>query len=116
MKVRLGRILWAGGWPARTLLVALIRVYRLTLGGVIGGSCRFYPSCSEYAELAIGQVGAVRGSALAVWRVLRCSPLTKGGVDYPPSRRRLAYDGDIPCQPATVARARGAEPAAEAGR
>jgi putative membrane protein insertion efficiency factor len=72
------------GWPVRSALLLVIRVYRLTLGYVIGGNCRFYPSCSAYSELAIARCGAVRGTALAVWRVLRCSPLSAGGVDRPP--------------------------------
>ena len=81
------------GLPARAVLVGLIRLYRVTLGGWVGGQCRFYPSCSHYAEGAIRQAGAVQGTALAVWRVLRCSPLSAGGVDYPP-RSRL-YDDDV---------------------
>jgi putative membrane protein insertion efficiency factor len=81
------RTLWTAGWPARLSLVTLVRLYRLTLGQVIGGGCRFYPSCSSYAEQAIGELGAIRGTALTVWRVLRCSPLSRGGVDHPPKRR-----------------------------
>jgi putative membrane protein insertion efficiency factor len=82
------RAAWVLGWPARAALLVLIGSYRLTLGRVIGGACRFYPSCSAYAEAAIRQVGAVRGTALAVWRVLRCSPLSAGGVDHPPTGPR----------------------------
>jgi putative membrane protein insertion efficiency factor len=89
----LRRPLWVMGWPVRLLLLTLVRLYRLTLGQVIGGGCRFYPSCSAYAEQAIGELGAIRGTALTVWRVLRCSPLSKGGVDYPPERPM--YDVDI---------------------
>jgi len=73
--------------------VAVIRLYRLTLGGIVGGRCRFYPSCSEYAEEAVREVGALRGSMFAAWRVLRCSPLSAGGVDRPPARR--LYDANI---------------------
>jgi putative membrane protein insertion efficiency factor len=85
--------MWIAGWPVRTSLLVLVRLYRLTLGQVVGGGCRFYPSCSAYAEQAIHDLGAVRGTALTVWRVLRCSPLSKGGVDYPPTARM--YDNDI---------------------
>jgi uncharacterized protein len=98
------RVAWAAGWPVRAVLVLLIRTYRLTLGQVIGGNCRFYPSCSAYAERAVRELGAVRGSALSVWRVLRCSPLTSGGVDHPPMGRhrqggnRELYDVDIHSQ------------------
>ncbi len=83
-------LLWALGAPARLALLALVRLYRLTLSGMVGGNCRFYPSCSQYAEQAIRNVGAVRGSALAFWRVLRCSPLSKGGVDAPPAARYVS--------------------------
>lgn len=79
------RALWVAGWPARSVLLVLIRGYRLTLGQVVGGNCRFYPSCSAYAEEAVRRCGAVRGVALSLWRVLRCSPLTRGGVDHPPA-------------------------------
>ena len=88
------RLSWALGAPARLVLIVLIRLYRWTLSGMLGGQCRFHPSCSEYAEQAIRSVGALRGSALAAWRVLRCSPLSSGGVDHPPGTRPL-YDTDI---------------------
>ena len=86
--------MWWAGAPARALLIAAIRVYRVTLCGMLGGRCRFHPSCSEYAEQAIRSVGAVRGSALAAWRILRCSPLSAGGVDPAPQPGPL-YDTAI---------------------
>lgn len=96
MIARARRAAWALGWPARAALLVLIGSYRLTLGRVIGGACRFYPSCSAYAETAVRQVGSVRGTAFAVWRVLRCSPLSAGGVDHPPAGRWTgAYEGVI---------------------
>jgi putative membrane protein insertion efficiency factor len=90
---RARRALWLAGWPVRFAMLSLVRLYRLTLGQVVGGGCRFYPSCSAYAEQAIGELGVLRGLSLTVWRVLRCSPLSKGGVDYPP--RAAMYDDDI---------------------
>jgi uncharacterized protein len=98
MRAGLFRALWIAGWPARSALLVLIRGYRLTIGQVVGGNCRFYPSCSAYAERAVRDCGAVRGTALTVWRVVRCSPLTKGGVDHPPHGRWgvALYDSDIP--------------------
>jgi putative membrane protein insertion efficiency factor len=69
------------GAPIRALEVGLIRLYRGTLSGWLGGQCRFYPSCSQYAEDAIRERGAVKGPLLAVWRVLRCNPFGSGGVD-----------------------------------
>lgn len=80
------RALWVLGTPVRALLVGLIRVYRLTLGTVVGGQCRFYPSCSHYAEEAVRVHGALKGSAIAAWRILRCGPFTDGGVDRVPVR------------------------------
>ena len=76
------RITWTAGAPVRALLVALIHAYRKVLSPVMGGRCRFYPSCSHYAEDAIRLRGALRGSALATWRILRCNPFGKGGVDH----------------------------------
>lgn len=87
------RVLWAVGLPARTLLLAALMVYRATLGPLLGPRCRFHPSCSAYAEEAVRVHGALKGSALAVWRVLRCSPLSAGGPDPVPSKRGAgAYD------------------------
>jgi putative membrane protein insertion efficiency factor len=84
---------WALGAPARVALIGLIRLYRLLLSGSLGGQCRFYPSCSHYGEEAIRVHGAVKGVALTVWRIARCGPFTKGGVDHvPPSRRHASYD------------------------
>src|ERR687892_232309 len=85
MRNRLAQFLWIAATPLRVALVCIIRGYRATLGQVMGGRCRFYPSCSEYAEAAVSRLGVIRGVPLAVWRVLRCSPLSKGGVDYPPA-------------------------------
>lgn len=79
---RIRRLLWTAGAPARLLLVGLIRLYRVGLSGWLGGQCRFYPSCSHYAEDAVRTHGALRGSALAAWRVARCGPFTAGGVDH----------------------------------
>jgi uncharacterized protein len=89
---KMRRWFWVAGAPVRMLLITAIGVYRVTLSGMLGGQCRFHPSCSDYAEQAIRSVGAARGSALAVWRVLRCSPLTGGGgIDHPPG----VYDAAI---------------------
>jgi len=103
------RALWVVGWPVRFVLLSVVRLYRLTLGQVVGGGCRFYPSCSAYAEQAIAEIGAVRGTALAVWRILQCSPLSKGGVDYPPRRRTHLYDDNIQSGPEDVRDAVGSQ-------
>jgi hypothetical protein len=81
----------------RLVLVGLIRVYRVTLSGWLGGQCRFYPSCSHYAEEAIRTHGALRGTLMACWRIARCGPFTPGGVDNVPPRRAsyVSYDSVI---------------------
>ena len=88
------RALFVVGTPARALLIGLIRAYRLTLGTVLGGQCKFHPSCSHYAEEAVRVHGALRGSAMATWRILRCGPFTVGGVD-PVGPRVRKYEAVI---------------------
>ncbi|HEX2030679.1 MAG TPA: membrane protein insertion efficiency factor YidD [Actinomycetota bacterium] len=87
MRRRTAEVLWIAGAPGRALLLAVIALYRATLSGVLGGQCRFHPTCSAYAMEAVRTHGALRGSVLAAWRVLRCSPLTAGGPDPVPARR-----------------------------
>jgi putative membrane protein insertion efficiency factor len=82
------RLLWAAGAPARAAAIVLIRVYRLTLSGWLGGQCRFSPSCSHYAEEAIRARGAIVGLGLGIWRVLRCNPFGAGGIDRAPETRQ----------------------------
>jgi putative membrane protein insertion efficiency factor len=65
-------------------LLLLIDAYRVALAPLLGGHCRFWPSCSAYAEEAIQRHGARRGAALAVRRLLRCHPFTAGGLDPVP--------------------------------
>ena len=65
----------------RHLAALLIRLYQWTVSPLLGPTCRFYPSCSEYAAQAIGRFGILRGLVLAGWRLLRCNPWSKGGVD-----------------------------------
>lgn len=67
------------------LLVLLVRVYQWTLRPFIGAHCRFQPTCSEYAIEALGRHGALRGTALATGRILRCNPWHEGGFDPVPS-------------------------------
>jgi putative membrane protein insertion efficiency factor len=82
----------------RLVLIGLIRLYQFTLSGWLGGQCRFYPSCSNYAAEAIARHGALRGVALATWRLARCGPFTAGGVDHVPGppREHGVYDSVIP--------------------
>jgi putative membrane protein insertion efficiency factor len=73
------------GTPLRWTLVAILSVYRMTIGRLLAGRCRFHPTCSAYALEAVTTHGAIKGSALASWRVLRCSPLSSGGLDPVPA-------------------------------
>jgi putative membrane protein insertion efficiency factor len=66
------------------LLVGLIRFYQLVISPMRPPTCRYYPSCSAYAVLALQRHGAVRGSYLAARRLLRCHPWAAGGVDDVP--------------------------------
>jgi putative membrane protein insertion efficiency factor len=77
--------LWMAGAPLRSASIGLIRLYRMTLSGLLGGQCRFYPTCSQYAEDAIRSQGFARGWALAIWRVLRCNPFGRGGIEPAPA-------------------------------
>jgi putative membrane protein insertion efficiency factor len=70
-------------WPAMAL-IGIVRVYRLTLSPLLGARCRYYPSCSAYAMAALKYQGALRGVGLTIWRLLRCNPWSRGGVDYAP--------------------------------
>jgi uncharacterized protein len=62
--------------------IAAVHVYRWTLGPLAAGSCKYHPSCSQYALDALRTYGFVRGSILAGWRLLRCNPWSHGGVDF----------------------------------
>ena len=68
----------------RVLLLIPIRFYQYFISPLLGPRCRFYPSCSEYAEEAIRQHGAWRGSWLAVKRISKCHPWHEGGADPVP--------------------------------
>jgi len=68
----------------RAVLLFAVHAYRMFLSPFLGGHCKFYPSCSHYATEAIEMHGARRGSWLALRRLLRCRPFTKGGFDPVP--------------------------------
>ena len=68
----------------RSAAILPIRLYQRVVSPFLpANTCKFHPSCSEYAALAIRKHGVARGAALAVWRLLRCHPWSAGGVDYP---------------------------------
>jgi putative membrane protein insertion efficiency factor len=62
--------------------IALVLTYRYTFGVLSPASCKYHPSCSRYAIGALREYGLVRGSILAGWRLLRCNPWSRGGVDH----------------------------------
>jgi len=72
------------------VLLYLLDLYRRWLSPAIHalkpGGCRYVPTCSEYASIAIATHGPMRGVALAAWRLLRCNPFTRGGLDNVPPR------------------------------
>ena len=76
----------------KRLLIGAIRLYRKTLSPFIGQQCRFEPTCSHYGEEAIAKHGALRGTILTVWRILRCGPWSKGGYDPVPETFLMKHE------------------------
>lgn len=75
-------------------LSLLVRGYRYAISPLLPPSCRFYPSCSEYALQALDRHGPLVGTGLALWRLCRCHPFNAGGVDpVPPAPLRLGAGG-----------------------
>ena len=66
----------------RFVAIALVQAYRWLVSPLLPSSCKFYPSCSEYAVDALRKYGFVRGTFKAAHRLLRCHPWSHGGVDY----------------------------------
>lgn len=79
-------------------LIGLVRVYQQWVSPALPRSCRYYPSCSAYAVESLRVHGLLKGMVLATWRLLRCNPLTPGGVDHVPEPGcwRYAHPHDIP--------------------
>ena len=72
----------------RMIGIALVHVWRRTFGLLTPeGTCKYHPSCSQYAIDAFRELGLIRGSILAGWRILRCNPWSHGGVDHVRDRR-----------------------------
>ena len=71
----------------RSVLVFLIRTYQRFVSPLFPARCKYYPTCSAYAVEAIRLHGAWRGLCLATWRLLRCNPLSDGGLDPVPPKR-----------------------------
>jgi putative membrane protein insertion efficiency factor len=77
--------------PARTVIVWCIRCYQNVVSPALPRSCKYHPSCSQYAIDAVSQHGVLRGLVLASWRLLRCNPLSYGGYD--PVERQTLFAG-----------------------
>ncbi|GAA4795877.1 membrane protein insertion efficiency factor YidD [Streptomyces ziwulingensis] len=69
-------------------LLAFIKLYQWTISPLLGPVCKYYPSCSHYGFTAIDRHGALKGTVLTAWRILRCNPWSPGGVDHVPPRKR----------------------------
>jgi hypothetical protein len=69
----------------RQLVLLPIRLYQYLISPSVGLCCRFYPSCSQYGKEAIEKLGVLRGLILLIWRLARCHPFAKGGVDLVPT-------------------------------
>lgn len=79
----------------RRVLIALVKGYRLLLSPWLGASCRFEPTCSAYAIEALERHGAIAGSGLTVYRIVRCQPWCRGGHDPVPESRTRAPGGSL---------------------
>ena len=75
----------------RNVAVLLLRGYRAVISPLYGDVCRYYPSCSGYALLAIQEHGVVVGSVLGIRRIARCHPWAAGGVDDVPLKKKRRY-------------------------
>ena len=68
----------------KKFLITCIRLYQKYISPYKGTKCPYIPSCSQYAVEALEKHGVIKGGALAVWRILRCNPFSKGGIDPVP--------------------------------
>jgi putative membrane protein insertion efficiency factor len=69
----------------RKILILIIRGYQYLVSPLLGPHCRFYPTCSSYAQIAVERHGVIRGSWLAIKRLARCHPWHVGGEDLVPA-------------------------------
>jgi putative membrane protein insertion efficiency factor len=71
----------------RELFLLPVHAYRTVISPNLGPRCKYYPTCSTYGVAAVRELGVVKGSIVAAWRVLRCNPFSRGGVDELADRR-----------------------------
>lgn len=81
-------LLWVRGLgrALSLVLIAPIRLYQWTISPLLGDVCRYHPSCSKYAVGALHTHGPLKGLTLLTYRLVRCTPFTRGGVDPVPPR------------------------------
>ncbi len=65
----------------KKILIAFINLYKKYISPFKGTRCPYYPSCSDFAVEAINRYGSFKGSFIAFWRIIRCNPFSKGGID-----------------------------------
>lgn len=70
----------------KKILISLIRFYQKAISPLSPPRCKYHPTCSHYAVEAIEKHGAFKGTMLAIWRILRCNPFSKGGYDPVPEK------------------------------
>ena len=72
----------------KRLLIRLVRFYQKGISPLKPPYCKYIPTCSQYAVEALERFGALKGTALAVWRILRCNPFSRGGYDPVPEKKK----------------------------
>jgi hypothetical protein len=72
----------------KRVLIAILRFYKRRISPLLPDACIYTPTCSEYAMEAIEKHGVLKGTGLAIWRVLRCNPFAKGGYDPVPEPKK----------------------------
>ena len=65
----------------KKFVILILRFYKKFISPALPDSCRFYPTCSEYAATAVGKYGVLKGSIKSIYRIIRCNPFNKGGYD-----------------------------------
>lgn len=82
--------------PLSIIVIAPIRAYQKYISPGLPRRCRYYPSCSEYSVTALQRHGIIKGVILGSWRILRCNPWSRGGVDHVPEKGRWKAPEWIP--------------------
>jgi len=72
----------------KRLLIRLVRFYQKGISPLKPPCCKYIPTCSQYAVEALERFGALKGTALAIWRILRCNPFSRGGYDPVPEKKK----------------------------